>query len=394
MLRPKLRKLDRFPLTRDGEPYLVLQDPHRLDDPLAVDPLLADYLDMMDGQKSVAQIRQSFLMRGKNALPLDELQAVVDTLAECGFLDDENFRARWGQALREFQAAPSLNPELAGLAYPDDPQRLRQEFRALLSDPPCPQSKTRALVWPYGPYPFTADNPLAHESLAALPCPKALDGVLLLVTSHHDGKTPYQLIDKTHHTALGPVPAIPSVVQALVHPRPWLSGEPMRWRGEQSLEVPLLALRARYGDACPPVLPLLCGRACFSQSEDEEQVLQSASLLAEIENLLATGRWLLVASAQLGHASGEGSEPEASTLDQTLVRALEQKQERAFFPSVLRKVPSQQRPVGAPVLATMLSILPPAWRCTSAQRTRRRTLDGAGSIGHAYLRYEAVAGRP
>lgn len=381
MIRPKLRKLDRFPLEREGESLLVLQDPHRLDDPLAVDPLLAEYLDMMDGKRSVAQIRQSLLMRGRPALPLDELQAVVDTLEECGFLEDDHFRARWAQALREFEANPALEPVLRGVAYPGEQEPLHQGFASLHSPPSEPEAS--ALIWPYSPYPFMGPNAGASAALGALPDPQRVDGILLLVTSHHDGATPYQILDKRFATALGPVPGARDIAQALIRPRPWLAQEPLRWKGEQALEVPLLALRARYGDACPLVLPLLCGRACFSPKQDEAQVLQSASLLAELENLLGTQRWLLIASAQLGHETLD----QKDSLDPSLLRALEQKQESFFFPKRMAKIPSQQRPAGAPVLATFLSILPPSWRFQGMHHQRPLTIDGAGTVGHAFLRY-------
>lgn len=383
MIRPKLRKLDRYTLHRDEEELLVLQDPHRLDDPLAVDPAIADYLDMMDGKRTVAQLRQSMIMRGRPALPLDELQAVVDTLQACGFLEDDLFRARWASALREFQEASHLTASLAGMAYPDDPAWLRQNFKSLIARPTHPTHSALAVIWPYGPYPFLSENTMASAVMRHLPAPEDLDGILLLTTSHHDGTLPYQLLDKHYQTLLGPLDHPSTIVQALLRNRPWLTGEPMRWKGEQSLEVSLLALRARYHDRCPPVLSLMCGRACFSTKQDEAQVLQSASLLAQLGNLLDTGRWLAIASAQLGHL-----EPgQQSNIDQGLVTALQHKRERAFFPSVLGKIPSQQRPVGAPVLATFLSLLPANWRCRYAAHERRIPLDGQGSIGHAYLHY-------
>lgn len=381
VIKPKLRKLDRFPLERDGESLLVLLDPHRLDEPLAVDPLLGPYLDMMDGQRSIAQMRQSLILRGKAALPLEELQAVVDTLAECGFLDDDRFKARWRQALLEFQSTALLPACLAGVAYPQDPQLLREHFKTLSTETATPARL--AHIWPYCPYPFTGDNPDLGAFLSALPPAQDLDGIVLLVTSHHDGAMPYQILDKDLDTVLGQLPGAQRIASALIRPRPWLIQEPLRWKGEQSLEVPLLALRATYQDACPPILPLLCGRACFSPSQDEAQVLQSASMLAEIENLLGTGRWLLLACAQLG----QSEKMEIQELDQTLLTALKQKDQRAFFPKVIAKIPSQERPAGAPVFATFLSILPPTWRCTQSALTRQRNLDGQGSAGHAYLHY-------
>lgn len=381
VIKPKLRKLDRFPLERNGESLLVLFDPHRLDEPLAVDPQLSLYLDMMDGQRSVAQMRQSLLMKGKPALPLDELQAVVDTLAECGFLDDDRFKRRWRQALLEFQESSILAPCLAGVAYPSEPEQLLQSFQAL---PPRPdRSGQLAHIWPYCPYPFTAPNPEVQRALSGLPDPRALDGILLLVTSHHDGAMPYQLLDKDFGSLLGTLPGAKDIAKALIRPRPWLMQEPLRWKGEQSLEVPLLALRAHYKTACPPILPLLCGRACFSASQDEAQVLESASLLAELENLLGTGRWLLLGAAQFG----QSDQPEVNALDRELLTALRQKDQRAFFPKVISKIPSQERPAGAPVLATFLSILPAQWRCSNASVTRQSNLDDQGSVAHAYLQY-------
>lgn len=386
MKGPKLRKLERYPIERDGEKLLVLQDPHQLDAPLAVDPCLEEYLDMMDGKRSVAQLRQSLILRGRPALPLDELQAVVDTLEACGFLDDDNFRRRWAQCLREFSEAPRLQPELAALAYPENAEQLQLEFEALCKVSPlsdCANAQASAIIWPYSPYPFHQENPEAAELLHRLPDPAEIEGILLLASSHHDGATPYQLLRKDYQTLLGPLAHPTEIATALSTPRPWLLQEPLRWRAEQSIESSLLALRARYGDRCPPILSILCGRACFALSQDPEQTMQSASLLAELENLVEQRPWLILASAQLGHLPGQS----ASALDTQLLNALKNKDERAFFPSTLRKVPSQERPIGGPVLSTLLSLMPKGWRCNFARLRREANIDGAGSVGHAYLCY-------
>jgi hypothetical protein len=95
MDRPRLRKVDRTLLRRGDELLVVLRDPLGLAEPAAFPQEAAQVLDMLDGQRTAAQIRQSLLLRERMNLSLEDIRALLAELGEAGYLDDDRFRGMW-----------------------------------------------------------------------------------------------------------------------------------------------------------------------------------------------------------------------------------------------------------------------------------------------------------
>lgn len=403
--KPKLRKLDRYPLQREDETLLVLRDPHHLDAPLAVDPALGPYLELMDGTRSISQIRQSMLMRTQQSLPLEELVAVVDTLEECGFLENDDFRARWSLALREFVQREALEFALAGIAYPESQTPLIAALGG-----PAPQSfpsapTTRAIVLPHPPLQAGVDTDLFQKARQHLPPPQALDGIILLFTSHHPGAQPFQLLNKAMLTPLGPIACAQRALSFLSRDRDWLFQEALRFRQEIALELPALALRQHYGEACPPVLAVLCGRSGIEEShpaslsQDPDLASSPAGFLADLERIAQDPRWLLMACAEFshtgaayGHREDPALEQQAAQSDQDLFHSLCRLDLSAFGPSALKKLADHCRPSGAACLQTFLSLLCPQSVCQVSAYKRTLAPQGSGYFGQALAIFKDRAG--
>src|SRR5687767_14931911 len=124
MDRPKLRQVDRYELRRGDEDLLVVRDPLGLAEPFAIDADFGVVLDLLDGTRTLPQIRQSLLMAHSIDLPAEDLADFIADLGDHGLLDDDQFRDLWADAHADFVEADERPPTLAGVVYPDHPGEL------------------------------------------------------------------------------------------------------------------------------------------------------------------------------------------------------------------------------------------------------------------------------
>src|SRR4028119_429916 len=114
MDRPKLRKLDRTVLRRGDEVLVVLRDPLGIAEPAAFPQEATQVLDMLDGQRTAAQVRQSLFLRGRLSLSVEEVHGLVAELSDAGFLDDDRFRGMWESDRRAFIAGDDPDHSIHG----------------------------------------------------------------------------------------------------------------------------------------------------------------------------------------------------------------------------------------------------------------------------------------
>jgi hypothetical protein len=190
--RPKLRRLDRHRLDRDGEALIVLRDPIGLADPVALPAEVGVILDLLDGERTAAQIRHTLIFRGGPRFDADEIEGLIEALAEAWLLDDDAFRERWAALHRDFIDAPLREPIYAGVLYPRDPAQLHELWGALLGAPRLRRSSgEEALLGVVLPHqPFDQISRILDLTLRRLPSPDSLDLIVLLGTDHHPGLTP------------------------------------------------------------------------------------------------------------------------------------------------------------------------------------------------------------
>ncbi|NVB41995.1 AmmeMemoRadiSam system protein B [Pseudenhygromyxa sp. WMMC2535] len=368
MDRPKLRRLERYRLDRDDEQLLVLRDPLELCEPFAVDAEFTPVLDALDGQRSLAQIRQSLMMRGVLEVDAEDLQLFVEDLAEAGLLDDEHFRARWSVAHDDFLDQEQRLPRRAGLLYPEDPGALARWLAPALPGQEAPSAEASAdapplaIVTPHQPPPLVADG--LRRLLGLLPDPARYRRVVILATDHSPGLLPYASADKDWVTPLGLVPADLELLAALDERVPWLLREQIRLRASDPLEWTTLLLRALWGERCPPVLPIACGQTRLTTRDGRDQ---ADELVGALETLLgpatAAGEVLWWTAAELSHIGPAFGHPELPA------REAVEAEDRAILAPLLdgrpgelvrrcMERPSARWPSGAAALATLAELLP------------------------------------
>jgi len=392
MDRPKLRKVDRFEHRREGEDLLVVRDPLGLAEPFGLDPELAPVLDLLDGTRTLPQIRQSLLMAHGLDLPLPELAGFVAQLQGQGLLDDDTFRERWADHHADFLEAPIRAPILAGLVYPADPEALAAALERSL---PAAPSRTRpgtsviGVLVPHGP--IDAVGALLDETLRGLPPPDAIEHVVILGTDHGPGLLPYAITDKPYATPRGTLPWASELQAALERRVPWVRREELRHRDAISLELAAVILQHVYGDRCPPVLPVLCGITALvdpEQHEARERFELALGSLCEDRPVL----WWL--SAELGHAGPAYGRPpltdaqrvELVARDAELLAALRTGDETALVKAALREHP-QGPASGGPTLVAAARMLPAGYRGELVRQTSYEAPgDVPGVVGVAGMR--------
>jgi AmmeMemoRadiSam system protein B len=395
MDRPRLRKVDRTLLRRGDELLVVLRDPLGLAEPAAFPQEAAQVLDMLDGQRNAAQIRQSLLLRERIDLSLEDIRALLAELGEAGYLDDDRFRGMWDAARRRFMASEIRPPRFAGVLYPEEPDELRA---AMMSALPEPAGRLRrgsdviGVLCPYQPLEGRA-GALVEATLRGLPPAAEIDLIVLLGTDHHPGLLPFAITDKRYATPLAALPADPALVAALERRLPWIKREELRHREGMSLELGALALGHIYGDACPPVLPVLCGQTALLTGDDEAK---TDAFLATMEHVLEGKRVLWWISAELSHAGPAFGRPPLAAEG---LRALAER-DLACLDSLAAGRPEQLvarcmendealgRPSGAAALSTVARLLPVGYRAELAEYlTLRSPGPDEGWVGLVGMRF-------
>src|ERR1700689_1455819 len=127
--------LDFMPSPVPDRPGLLIRDPFRFSDAtLILPPALVACLEFFDGNHSELDLR-AYLVKLTGDLDVSELvRHLVDTLANAGFLDDENFARIKDTAERPFAEAPVREPVHAGSGYPADAAELTKTFGEYLPE--------------------------------------------------------------------------------------------------------------------------------------------------------------------------------------------------------------------------------------------------------------------
>ncbi len=395
MDRPRLRKVDRTVLRRGDELLIVLRDPLGIAETAAFPQEAGQVLDMLDGQHTAAQIRQSLLLRERVDLSLADIRALLAELADTGFLEDDRFRGLWDAARRTFMGSAIRPPRGAGVLYAEDPDELRAAMHAAL---PGPAERLRrgsdviGVLCPYQPIEGRAAA-LVEATLRGLPPADEIDLIVLLGTDHHPGLLPFAITDKRYSTPLGVLPADGTLVAALERRLPWIRREELRHREGMSLELGALALAHIYGEACPAVLPVLCGQTALLTGDDEAR---TDAFLATMEHVLEGRRVLWWISAELSHAGPAYGRPPLAPED---LRALAAR-DLACLDSLAAARPEQLvarcmendellgRPSGAAALSTLARLLPVGYRAELAEYlTLRSPGPDEGWVGLVGMRF-------
>ena len=392
--RPSLRRIERVETVQDGERVLILRDPMNVAESFALDAEFAPVLDLLDGSRTVLQVRQSLRMRGVLDLPVDTLSDFVDNLRAEGWLDDDVFRERWAAMHADFLDEDPRVARFAGLLYPADADTLGAAYRNIFGESPRTRvdSPVVGVLVPHGPLDLVGET--LARTLTDLPRAEDLECVVILGTDHGTGLLPYAAAHRGFDTPLGPIPAHAPILDALDRRVEWAFREELRHRSAHSIELAAVTLRALYGDAVPPIVPVLCGPGVLRTRDPEAAERFSATL----EGLLDGHRVLVWGSAELSHGGVAYGRP---ALDRSGVASLEDRDRECLDDLVRGRLAAlskkcradhpQGRPSGGAVMHTLRQLLPDARANLAAYRAVEIATDDpspsiAGLAGVRFLR--------
>ena len=350
---PKLRNgLEAHPIEHSGQKMLVLRD--RIGytpDNLVFHPAVISILANMNGGNSVRDLQADFMRRTGQLLHIEELNALIKTLDEHLFLDNDRFRSFAAKEISAFLDSPVRKMRHAGQSYPDDPETLRKKldsfFRPEHGGPGLPDpAGTRAgkivgLVAPH--IDLNAGGACfahAYKSAAESQAPETW---IVLGTGHDFTENCFALTVKDFETPLGQVRCDTAICNELLRNAQFdIRASEYNHRTEHTIEFQ--AVFISYMQPLARIVPILCSFGPAEWDSCKDLVDDFARSLAE---LVFGGRYSvgIIASVDLAHVGpryGDRYKPHEATIqenlssDESLLRLLEKCRADDFIQKINR----------------------------------------------------------
>ncbi len=285
----------------DGERLMVLRDPAGIaGEGLGLSPAAYWVAAQLDGTRTPSEVLAHAHASGAQ-LGAIELAALIEALAEAGFLEGPAREAQRRRALRQFRAQPARPPSCAGAVYPTDPEALRAALDAWLAHPDgparhaVPRGPVRLVIAPHIDYARgAAGYAHAYRALAA----SDAELFVVLGTAHASPPHLFTLTRLDHDTPLGPVRTDRPVVEALAAElgEAELFDDELAHRDEHSVELQLVML-AHVVRRPFTVVPVLCS----SISHLSDPAPATAGFVSALVRAVNGRRVCWVAGADLAH---------------------------------------------------------------------------------------------
>jgi MEMO1 family protein len=342
-LRPTL---DFMPSPVPDRPGLLIRDPFRFSDvTLILPPALVACLEFFDGDHSELDLR-AYLVQLTGDLDVGDLvRHLVDTLANAGFLEDDNFARIKNGAERAFAEAPVREPVHAGSGYPGDAAELTKTFSEYLPEALAASGDGLiAIAAPHvSPFGGVEAYRAAYQSLTPADAQRTF---VILGTSHYGAPDRLGLTRKRFVTPFGEAVTDTALVDRLAaEAGDCVFMEDYCHAVEHSIEFQVVFLQHLFGPDIR-IVPVLCGsyaRSLYQGGlpEDDERVRRSLGALGELAakegDRLA---WILgVDMAHMGRRYGDGFEAQAgqgemeevARRDSARIERMEQGDARGFW---------------------------------------------------------------
>jgi AmmeMemoRadiSam system protein B len=385
LLAPRLRLLEPIPVEVKGQQLVVLRDPMRtIPHDVSVGVPVYMLLTLMDGERTLPEIRRDFQERFGGEVTEQELEALVRQLDEALLLDNERSATVGRQVVAEFRDASVRPPAHAGSAYNDDAAALAAEMDALLDAAPratAPvdsEGRPRALRAIVAPHidPRVGGACAAHAFAALDTADPAPDLFVIFGTAHQPSDSLFVLTEKDFRTPLGTAPVDREAVRALIdaaRPLDLLRDEYLH-KHEHSIEFQVLFLQHIFGKRRPhdfQILPILVG-SFRSFIEDNEFPSESPQMLAFVNALRGTiarsgKRVCFVAGADLSHMGQKFGDREGPTEefiadtrqgDEEMLDHIARMRPEEFFRQI-QSEEDRQKVCGLPPIYTLMQMLAP-----------------------------------
>ena len=246
---------------------------------------IIDYLLYMDGKRNLLELAGHAAKTGR---PFDreKFLEVVEILDEEGFLDSKMFREYRDSLHHEYNALSIRPPFLAGLAYPEDPDELREMLDDVLRSAPEFAGVTipDGFFIPHIDIDLGADvygaayNALRHTDA---------DTFIVLGVPHRMNYDRFMISEMDFDTPLGVVPTDREFIRHFRESLSFdLTNDEIAHRQEHSIELQTLFLRHLFPDREIRMVPILAG-SLFDYVESGRGSVKDDEALTELYNGLA-----------------------------------------------------------------------------------------------------------
>jgi AmmeMemoRadiSam system protein B len=313
-MNPQLRPVHIHPVTHQGRPTLMLQDPLRLNDRVILVPQhLGPVLALMDGTRNLDELRASLLVRAGLRLSNGDLQQLVAQLDQALLLQSERFQEACDAALTRYRQAPFRKPSSAGASYPSDPDQLETMLDAYLEQVSDSGSfKGRGLVSPHIDY-ERGGAVYAQVWAEMADTARQADVAVIFGTDHNGGEGRLTLTRQDYATPYGVLPTATDVVDAVAEAidAEFAFEEELHHIGEHSVELAAVWLhhiRQRQPISLVPILTGSFHHFIFTPFEPHMDPTFNAALQA-LGKALNGRSALFIAAGDLAHVGPAFGDP-------------------------------------------------------------------------------------
>jgi AmmeMemoRadiSam system protein B len=355
--RPRLRAIEAFPMEHEGQEMVVLRDPAGYTEAVLMLPMgVVGIVALFDGSRSLVEVQAEIMREHAELVPRSQLEQMVATLDEHGFMDSARFAERRATIDGEFLNGPLRAAAHAGGAYAADPHELRAAMDAFFTAPQGPGPAAapasgappiRAIIAPH--IDFHRGGPAYAWAYRDLIERADADTFVIFGTCHAGMKHPFALTRKDYDTPFGPARVDRDLVEKLAgRARQDCFGSELAHRSEHSIEFQAVFLQYLYAGRrdirIVPVLASFAHEVLARRQGPADDPRVSAFLDALAETLAASGRsTAVIAGADLAHVGPRFGDPEPVSPaerariereDRAMLAAVEAGDAGGFFASV------------------------------------------------------------
>jgi AmmeMemoRadiSam system protein B len=316
-MKPRLRAIQTFPMTHQGQPALLLRDPLRVTDRmLVISRQLAPLLALMDGTRNVDELCASLAIRFGMRVGQAELAQFVEQLDEALMLHNERFLAACDAVLTRYRQATCRRPTSAGASYPADPDDLAAALDNFLAAQGNSSQATpfrgRGVISPHIDY-ERGGAVYAQVWGRATEAAREAEVAVILGTDHNGGDGMLTLTRQSYATPYGILPTATGVVDAVAEAiGPELAfEEELHHIGEHSIELAAVWLHHVRQRQPIKVVPILCGsfHHFFDTPHEPASDPTFDKALEALTTALEGRPTLVVAAADLAHIGPAFGDP-------------------------------------------------------------------------------------
>jgi MEMO1 family protein len=263
---PRLRPVEAFPVEHEGERMILVQDPSGLaDGPLIVSMAGFFAITLLDGGRSLGDIREVFQSRFNQELPTEQLEDMVEQLDLAHYLESERFTEFYGTLVDAYRAASTRTSRDAE-SFGADGEGLGPMIDRMLggcraaSAPPA----GRALVGLVAPHlDYARGGPCYLPAYRALAEAGPVQRVVILGTNHFGHATSVVATGKAFETPLGTTRTDYDFLSELQRRcGADLCEHEFDHLREHSVELQLIILQHLLGPETFEIVPVLCPDPC------------------------------------------------------------------------------------------------------------------------------------